>query len=209
MNGNSKTRWNRSGVVLSLLLLLCAAESFILPFINDSDFSIIRFTICDLISRQAPAGLIMKWSVISLAAANLCAGWIFYRGQFSQRLFLMIFISSITLAAFSADSRSSGRPFPGSFEKGWDDLFLYCAGLSFIILSLTTGFTLKKQSEWAAAMAAGISVILLSFLKSEYGQLAGIIQRAEFVIAFGWLVYSFRNVRFEVIRKSTSQLINH
>jgi hypothetical protein len=77
-------------------------------------------------------------------------------------------------------------------EDGWHSYFIFTAGLTFVILTVSSTFILETQAERLLAITVGVSGIFLSILMSEVAQAAGLWQRLLFLISFGWMIYSFR-----------------
>jgi hypothetical protein len=104
---------------------------------------------------------------------------------------LILFGISLTLTAFFNHSPVNPDIIYNIKEDGWNAYFTCSAGLSFIILSIATTFTLETHQDRLLTLAAGFSAIFLSVLMSEADWSAGISQRLVFIISFGWMIYIF------------------
>jgi hypothetical protein len=134
----------------------------------------------------------MNFTFVSLGIGSIIAGWRYFEGFAFQKLFLILFSVSLTLAAFFNHAPVNAIiPYVIS-EDGWHSYFIFTSGLTFVILTVSSTFILKKQSDRLLAIAAGVSVIFLSILMSEVANRAGIWQRLLFIISFGWMIYSFK-----------------
>lgn len=178
--------------ILSSAFLLSLLASFVLPFFNEPGYSIIRNTIGDLGAQSAPNAWIMNCTILLLASVTVYAGWGFYHGFLPQRIFLMLFSMSLILASLLRAAPADTTIKYDVTASALHEYFIYSAVFSFSLLSVSTGFIPEKQKEQQVALAAGISVILLSVLISEMKQLAGILQRIQFIVSFGWLIFNFR-----------------
>jgi hypothetical protein len=180
------------------ILILVAAYGlllmvmFILPVYSASEYSIIMNTLCQLGAQNTPNAWIMNFTFVSLGMGSIIAGWRYFEGFAFQRLFLVLFGISLTLAAFFNHSPLNSLSQHKIPEDGWHSYFIFTAGLTFVILTVSSTFIIEKRTDRLVAIAAGVSVIFLSVLSSEVAYAAGVWQRLIFIISFGWMIYSFK-----------------
>jgi len=178
--------------LLTAAYMLVLPGMFILPFYNVPGYSIIGNTISELGAQSTPHAWVMNFMFISLALGSVVAGWRYFEGFMFHRIVLVLFGISLTLMAFFNHAPIRPDIQYSITEEGWHAYFSCSAGLSFVILSITTGFILEKQQDRLMAIAAGTVVLLLSVLMAEADRSAGIWQRLMFILSFGWMIYNFK-----------------
>ena len=178
--------------LLTAAFMLVLAAMFILPFFSVPGYSIIRNTLSDLGAQSAPHAWIMNGLFIFLAFCSVIAGWGYFEGFIFHRIVLILFGISLGLMAIFNPTPIRPDIQYSLTEDGWHAYFSSTAGLSFVILSIATGFILEKQQDRLMSIAAGAAVILLSVLMSEADRSAGIWQRLMFILSFGWMLYTFK-----------------
>ena len=172
----------------SLLLLVM----FTLPLFSTPDYSIISNTLSQLGAQNTPNAWIMNFTFVSLGIGSIIGGWRYFEGFAFQRLFLILFGAALTFAAFFNHAPVNTLIPYKIAEDGWHSYFIFTAGLTFVILTVSSAFILEKQTDRLLTIAAGVSVIFISVLLSEIPQLAGVWQRLFFIISFGWMIYIFK-----------------
>ena len=185
-------RKNKEILILVAAYCLLILVMFILPVYSAPEYSIISNTLSQLGAQNTPNAWIMNFTFVSLGIGSIIAGWRSFEGFAFQRLFLILFGISIILAAFFNHAPVNAPIQYNILENGWHSYFIFTAGMTFVILTVSSTFILEKQTARQLAKAAGISVILLSILTSEVAQAAGVWQRLFFIISFGWMIYSFK-----------------
>ena len=189
-----KGNWEIMPLTTAYIMMLLAM--FLLPWFGVPEYSIIRNTLSELGAQSSPLAWIMNLIFVSLALGSVIAGWGFFEGFVLHRIVLALFGISLTLMAFFNHAPVNPDIQYSIKEAGWNAYFACTAALSFIILSIATGFILEKQHDRQLAIAAGMSVIFLSVLISEADLTAGIWQRIIYIISFGWMIYSFQTRKF-------------
>jgi len=184
----------RNPNILILVAAYCLSilVMFILPFYSTPEYSLISNTLSQLGAQNTPNAWIMNFTFVSLGIGSIIAGWRRLEGFAFQKLFLIIFGISITLAAFFNHAPVNAIIQYNILEDGWHSYFIFTAGLTFVILTFSTTFILETHAARLLTTAAAVSVIILSILMSEVAQAAGVWQRLFFIISFGWMIYSFR-----------------
>jgi hypothetical membrane protein len=183
---------NKEIVILEAAYCLLLLVMFILPFNSVPEYSLISNTLSQLGAQNTPNAWIMNFTFVSLGTASIIAGWKYFKGFAFQRLFLILFGISVTLAAFF--NHAPLNPF-AQFrisEDGWHSYFIFTAGMTFVILTVSSSFILVNRKDRLLATAAGASVIILSIMMTEVPYIKGVWQRLFFIISFGWMVYCFR-----------------
>ena len=134
----------------------------------------------------------MNFTFVSLGIGSIIAGWRYFEGFAFQKLFLILFGISLSLAAFFNHAPVNNLIQYKIPEDGWHSYFIFTAGLTFVILTVSSTFIIEKRTDRLLTAAAGVSVIFLSILSSEVAYAAGVWQRLFFIISFGWMIYSFK-----------------
>jgi len=185
-----KRNWEIIILVAAYCLLLLVM--FMLPFYSTPEYSVISNTLSHLGAQNTPNAWIMNLTFVSLGIGSIIAGWRYFEGFAFQRLFLVLFGISLTLAAFFNHAPVNTLIQYNISEDGWHSYFIFTAVLTFIILSVSSAFIPEKQADRLLAIIAGVSVLFLSILISKATQTAGVWQRLSFIISFGWMIYSFK-----------------
>jgi hypothetical membrane protein len=183
---------NKEILILEAAYYLLLLVMFILPFNSAPEYSIISNTLSQLGAQNTPNAWIMNFTFVSLGTASIIAGWKYFEGFAFQRLFLILFGISVTLAAFFSHAPVNALTQFKILEDGWHSYFIFTAGMTFVILTVSSTFILENQKDRLLATAAGVSVIILSIMMSEVQNIKGVWQRLFFIISFGWMVYCFR-----------------
>jgi hypothetical membrane protein len=190
MNNNWKI------IPLTTAYIMMLLTMFLLPLLGVPEYSIIRNSLSELGAQYAPGAWIMNLIFVSLALGSVIAGWGFFEGFVLHRIVLILFGISFSLMAFFNHAPVDPDIQYNVKEAGLNAYFTCTAALSFIILSIATGFILEKQHDRQLAIVTGMSVIFLSVLISEADLAAGIWQRMIYIISFGWMIYSFKTRKF-------------
>jgi hypothetical protein len=178
--------------VLTTAFILMLPVMFILPFFSLPEYSITVNTVYELGAQSTPNAWIINYTYIFLAISSVFAGWSHLESFMFHRIVLVIFGISLTLSAiFNHTPVSNDIPY-NITEAGLHEYFACTATFSFVILSISSGFTRERQAERILAVAAGLSAIILSVLISESDYMAGIWHRLLLLISFGWMIYNFK-----------------
>jgi hypothetical membrane protein len=183
---------NRKILILVAAYTLMLLVMFILPFYSAPEYSIICNTLSQLGAQNAPNAWIMNFTFVSLGTGSIIGGWKYFEGFVFQRLFLILFGLSLSLAAFFNHAPINTLTQFQISEDGWHSYFIFITGLTFIIMTVSSALIPEKQAERHLTIITGIAAIFLSVLMTRAPQLAGVWQRLFFIISFGWMIYSFR-----------------
>jgi hypothetical membrane protein len=183
---------NKEILILVAAYTLLLLVMFILPWYSTPEYSIMNNTLSQLGAQNTPNAWIMNLTFVSLGISSVIAGWKYFEGFAFQRLFLLLFGISLTLAAFYNHAPINTLTQFKISEDGWHSYFIFTAVLTFIILSVSSTFIPEKRADRLLAIVVGVSVLFLSILMSEATQTAGVWQRLSFIISFGWMIYSFK-----------------
>ena len=187
---------NKEILTLVAAYVLLLLVMFVLPYFSAPEYSIIRNTLSQLGAQNTQNAWIMNFTFVSLGIGSVIAGWRYFEGFAFQRLFLILFGISLTLAAFFNHAPVNPLIQYEISEDGWHSYFIFTAGLTFVILTVSSTFIIENHTDRLLAAGAGLSVILLSALMTEVAQAAGVWQRLSFIISFGWLIYCFKTREF-------------
>lgn len=182
-----KTHWKillLEGSFLTGILVM-----FILPLFSVPGYSITRNTLSELGAQFTPYAWIMNLVFLSLSLNSVIAGWEYFEDFVLHRTLLVLCAVSFILLALFNHAPADPDILYNIKEAVWHVYFSGTAVLSFIILSIATGFIMEKQYDRMVSIAAGISIILLSVLTSEADRYAGVWQRLMYLVSFGWLIY--------------------
>ncbi len=186
-----KTKRRIPAPTAAYLIMLLAI--FILPFFSVPEYSIIRNTICELGAQFSPYAWIMNFTFVLLATVIVIAGWNYYESFTLHRILLVILGISLVLTGYFNHAPVNPDTEYNITEAGLHSYFACTTVISFIILSIATGFIMDRQYERILAIAAGLSAIVLSVLTSESDRLAGIWGRLLFMISSAWMIYNLRS----------------
>jgi hypothetical membrane protein len=192
INNKYEMKRNREILILLAAYVLLLLVMFILPVYSTPGYSIIRNTLSQLGAQNTPNAWIMNVTFVSLGIGSIIAGWRYFEGFAFHRLFLILFGISVTLAAFFSQAPVNALTQYKISEDGWHSYFIFTAGMTFVILTVSSTFILENQKDRLLATAAGVSVIILSIMMSEVPCIKGVWQRLLFITSFGWMVYSFK-----------------
>lgn len=187
---------NKEILILLAAYVLLLLVMFILPVYSTPEYSIISNTLSQLGAQNTPNAWIMNFTFVTLGIGSIISGWRYFEGFAFQRLFLVLFGISLTLAAFFNHAPVNTLVQYNILEDGWHSYFIFTAGMTFVILTVSSTFILENQKDRLLATAVGASVILLSILTSEVAHAAGVWQRLLFIISFGWMIYTFKSRKF-------------
>jgi hypothetical membrane protein len=183
---------NKEILILVAAYVLMLSVMFILPVYSTPEYSIIGNTLSQLGAQNTPNAWIMNFTFVSLGIGSIIAGWRYFDGFAFQRLFLILFGISLTLAAFFNHAPVNTLIPYKIPEDGWHSYFMFTNGLTFVILTVSTAFILDNQTDRLLTTAVVVLVIFLSILMTEVARMTGVWQRLFFIISFGWMIYSFK-----------------
>ena len=187
---------NKEILILVAAYALLLLVMFILPRYSTPEYSIINNTLSQLGAQNTPNAWIMNLTYVSLGISSVIAGWRYFEGFAFQRLFLILFGISLSLAAFFNHAPVNPLIQYEISEDGWHSYFICTTGLTFVILTVSSTFIIENHTDRLLAAGAGLSVILFSVLMTEVAQAAGVWQRFIFIISLGWMIYCFKTRKF-------------
>jgi Protein of unknown function (DUF998) len=176
-----------AGVYILMILAM-----FILPLFLVPDQSIVRNTLSELGAQFFHYSWIMNTIFVALAFSSVISGWGCFDGFAFQRFLLVLFGTSLTLAAIFNHAPADPDIQYNISEDGWHTYFTCTTWLTFIILAFSTAMILERPVYRLLSIATGISVLLLLLLTFEAPKVTGIWQRLLFIISFGWMIHTFR-----------------
>lgn len=91
---------NKEILTLVAAYVLLLLVMFVLPYFSAPEYSIIRNTLSQLGAQNTQNAWIMNFTFVTLGIGSIIAGWRYFEGFAFQRLFLVLFGLSLTLAAF-------------------------------------------------------------------------------------------------------------
>jgi hypothetical membrane protein len=181
-----------STVILPWVLITTLLIVVFWPFTENRDYTIIQSTIFDLGAQSSPYSFIINPALVVLGLGSVLSGWRLYEGFTFIRIILVLFGSSVILTAVYNQAPLEPQSAAGSGEYGWHVYFKSTAAFSFVLLTVLTAYILDREVQRRLALFTGISFIILSLISARTSHLEGLVQRAVFIIAFGWLVYNFK-----------------
>lgn len=180
-------------IILTTSFTLLLLAMFVVPFVSRPESSITVNTINDLGAQSASLSWIINIILVMLSVCSLFAAWEHYEGLLFHKMILIIFGISLSLMAFFNHSPGDLSMPSNIVEDAWNRYFTGSMILSFIILALSTALILDRNKERVLSFCAGAIMILLTILTDRLDEYAGIWQRLEMLIMFGWMIRMFKN----------------
>lgn len=186
---NQSNLWKTLLVSYAILMVVM----FVLPFFSTKDYSILLHTTSQLGAQNTPNAWIMNCTFALMGTTTILVGWNHYRTFFLHRVFLVVFGSSLVLAAIY---RHAPIPHHVEFSIREDELhsvFATTTGFGFTLLAISTGFIKANKKKCLVPFMAGILATMFSLMMFSFEDYAGVFQRLIFIFSFAWLLFEFRN----------------
>lgn len=186
-----KTIFKNRALSASYILFLIATT--ILAVLSHYGYSISGSAISEQGAHETLSSWIMNSIMVLLAVTSVVAGWDYYEDFMFHRIILVLFGATVLMAVIFNPALSDSPVRNSSTYTAWYSYFLTTAALSFIILSFSTALILEKKRERVLTVAAAVSTLIISFLLPESERSGGLWQKVIFIIAFGWMVFTFNS----------------
>jgi hypothetical protein len=178
--------------ILILATLLLVAVMLLLPLWSFDGYSMLEHTTSHLGAQGSPNAWVMNVTFVIAGVAALLAGWRVPGGHPLPLLLLGIFAISLALTGFYRHEPLVAGIETNDFEDRRHSLFATTTGFGFVAFAVSMAFASRERRDRALAVAAAALATLLSLGMAAWPELRGLLQRAMFVMAFGWLVYVTR-----------------
>ncbi len=190
------------GVYIILIVI-----GFMLPFFSDPEYSISKHTLYELGAQKTSYNWIMNVVLILLGLITFANGFRILQKQRIQLLILLVFCVSLLLSAIYLSAPINRKFVFDSFQNEMHSVFSIITGISFCVYSLVISFAARWKSQKLIALFVGIFTLIGSFLMFIHSDYRGIYQRGIFIIAFGWILYSFKYYEYVYAKKEYFKLI--
>lgn len=199
-----KTQWyHRLYFIIYFILILAA---FILPVFTLEGYTLSENTLSELGAQHTPYNWVINSIFISLSIATITAGYPGLKKFHFQLIFLLLFCISFFMTAICLQAPID-RTIPfDSFHNELHSIFSILTGITFCIFSISISFIAKKKQHKIMAVFICVVAIVLSYSMFIHSEWRGIYQRGIFILAFGWLQYSFLFYEYIPTKKSILKL---
>ncbi|MHA7059858.1 DUF998 domain-containing protein [Aquimarina sp. M1] len=182
--------------------------AFILPFFSDPGYLILENTLGELGAQKTPNNWIMNIVFIMLSTITFIFGFRQLKDYHLQMLVLLIFCISLFLTAVFLHAPIDRRLVYDPFQNEMHAVFSTIAGVSFCSYCLVVSFVTRWKNQKLIAIGVGVIALFLSYLMFMHSDCRGLYQRGIFIIAFGWMLYSFKNYEYVFTKKEYFKLLN-
>ncbi|KAA1247541.1 DUF998 domain-containing protein [Aquimarina sp. RZ0] len=192
-------------LIIYAMLLLAA---FILPFFTDREYSLLKNTLSELGAQNTPYNWIMNFIFILLGFITFINGFKILHKHHLQTLLLLVFCISLVLTGIFLSAPLNRELVFDSFQNEMHAIFSTINGVSFFIYALSISFIARWSEQKMASIVIGIIVLILSYSIFIHSGYRGIYHRGIFIIAFGWILYSFKFYEFTISKKEYFKILN-
>ncbi|WP_378182779.1 DUF998 domain-containing protein [Aquimarina sp. SS2-1] len=182
--------------------------AFVLPFFSDPQYSIAENTLSELGAQKTPNNWIMNLIFVMLSAITFINGYRLLKDFHLQVLVLFVFCISLFLTAIFLHAPIDRGIVYDSFQNELHSVFSTITGISFCSYCLVLSFITRWKYQKLLAIWVGVIALILSYLMFTHSDYRGVYQRDIFIIAFGWILYSFKFYEYVFTKKEYFQLIN-
>ncbi len=175
--------------VLSSLIILCFVM-FILPFYSVETYSIVQNTTSHLGAQFAPNAWIMNVTFLILGLACIKESLFYLKTFYFHQICLHLFgVGLIITGIFQHAPIIEGISY-NVFEDNMHSIFASLVGFSFVLLAFSASFIESKFKYRYLDIAVALLATLFSIIMASFPEIAGIVQRTMFIMAFTW-IHSF------------------
>ncbi|WP_344925449.1 DUF998 domain-containing protein [Aquimarina addita] len=194
--------------LLLVVYIVLILVSFLLPFYTAPGYSIISHTLSELGAQNTPNNWMMNFVFILLSFITLIHGFKILGNHPLQIIVLFIFCTSLLLTGIYLSAPIYRRlPFD-SFQDEMHSIFSTTTGVSFFIYCLVISYIARWRKQKILAIIVGITTFILSYSMFIHAPYSGLYQRGIFIIAFGWILYSFKYYDLLFSKKEYFNLVN-
>ncbi|AXT51068.1 DUF998 domain-containing protein [Aquimarina sp. BL5] len=198
----------KSYVLFLVVYILMILTGFILPFFSDPDYLISENTLSELGAQNTPNNWIMNFVFILLGFITFINGFKVVGKHRVQIFALFIFCLSFVLTGIFMHAPIDRGVVYDSFQNEMHSVFSTITGISFCTYCLVVSFIIRWRYQKIMAISVGIIALIVSYLMIVHSDYRGLYQRGIFIMAFGWILYSFKFYEYVFTKKEYFQLIN-
>ncbi|MFD2564385.1 DUF998 domain-containing protein [Aquimarina rubra] len=198
----------KSRVLFWVVYITMILTAFILPFFSDPEYVISKNTLSELGAQNTPNNWIMNFVFILLALVTFINGYKVLGEHRIQIFVLLIFCISFLLTGIFMHAPINRRVIYDSFQNEMHSVFSTITGISFCTYCLVVSFITRWKHQKLIALSVGVIALLLSYFMFIHSDYRGLYQRGIFIMAFGWILYSFKFYEYVFTKKEYFQLIN-
>ncbi|WP_298541356.1 DUF998 domain-containing protein [uncultured Aquimarina sp.] len=197
-----------SYLIFSITYIVMILVAFLLPFFSDPGYLISENTLSELGAQNTQNNWIMNFIFILLGFIIFINGFKVLDGFRLQVLVLLVFCISLLLTGIYLHAPINRELTFDSYQNEMHSVFSTLAGISFCTYCLTISFIARWRNQKLLAILIGIIALILSYLMVIHSDYRGVYERGIFIIAFGWILYSFKFYEYVFTKKEYFKLIN-
>ena len=174
----------------------------LLPLWSFEGYSVVEHTTSHLGAQGTPRAWVMNATFLLAGVATQLAGWRKLRAHPLPLLLLSVFAISLVLTGLYRHAPLVGGVEANDFEDRRHSLFATTTGFGFVAFAVSMAFVSRVPRDRAIAGGVAAAATLLSLGMAAWPDLAGLLQRIMFAMAFGWLVWVTRDAYALVVARS-------
>ncbi|WP_298317358.1 DUF998 domain-containing protein [uncultured Aquimarina sp.] len=198
----------KSYVLFLVVYILMILTGFILPFFSDPQYVISKNTLSELGAQNTSNNWIMNFVFILLGFITFINGFKVVGKHRVQIFALLVFCLSFVLTGIFMHAPIDRGVVYDSFQNEMHSVFSTITGISFCTYCLVVSFIIRWKHQKIMTISVGIIALIVSYLMVVHSDYRGLYQRGIFIMAFGWILYSFKFYEYVFTKKEYFQLIN-
>ncbi|WP_299215310.1 DUF998 domain-containing protein [uncultured Aquimarina sp.] len=198
----------KSYVLFLVVYIIMILTGFILPFFSDPEYVMSKNTLSELGAQNTPNNWIMNFVFILLGFVTFINGFNVIGKHRVQIFVLLVFCLSFILTGIFMHAPIDRGVVYDSFQNEMHSVFSTITGISFCTYCLVVSFITRWKNQKLIAISVGAIALILSYLMVIHSDYSGLYQRGIFIMAFGWILYSFKFYEYVFTKKEYFQLIN-
>ncbi len=176
--------------------ILLVIVMFLLPFLSNPNYSILKHTTSELGAQETKNAWMMNMTFLYLGLSVLYEGLISYKPFKFQQVIIIIFsLSLIAVAIFNH------RPISDiAYDLEEDEMHSFFAsltGFSFVLLAISNFWVIKDKFWKIVSLSSGFLASILSLFIFLFEDYSGLFQRLMFIISFLYLYFIFQHIMKE------------
>lgn len=165
----------------------------LLPLWSFEGYSVVEHTTSHLGAQGSPNAWVMNATFLVVGVAAQFAGWRKLGSHPLALLLLSLFAISLVLTGLYRHAPVIEGVEANDFEDRRHSLFATTTGIGFVAFAVSMAFISRVSRDRAIAAVVAGAATLLSLAMAVWPDLAGLFQRAMFLMAFVWLIYVTRD----------------
>lgn len=165
----------------------------LLPLWSFEGYSVVEHTTSHLGAQGSPNAWVMNATFLVVGVAGQFAGWRKLGSHPLALLLLSLFAISLVLTGLYRHAPVIEGVEANDFEDRRHSLFATTTGIGFVAFAVSMAFISRVSRDRAIAAVVAGAATLLSLAMAVWPDLAGLLQRAMFLMAFVWLIYVTRD----------------